>query len=106
MMGVILNHNNRPEGIRVERLDKHGFHVMGLAEMSPQFHSRAEAEKWMRGAVAKLPQHKRPRERPCLSCAAPFPSEGSHNRLCRYCRGRRDDGLGEEQRPQITRSKA
>ena len=105
-MVVILNHNNRPEGIRIERLDKNGFHVVGIAEASPLFPNRPEAEKWMRGAIAKLPQDKRPRERPCLSCGTPFPSEGHHNRLCKYCRGRREDGLGEEQRPQITRSKA
>lgn len=105
-MSVILNHSNRPEGIRVERLDKHGFHVLGLPQMSPHFHSRAEAEKWIRGEITKLPHHKRPRERPCLSCATLFMSEGSHNRLCKYCRGRRDDGLGDAQRPQINRSRA
>lgn len=27
------------------------------------------------------------RERPCLRCRKPFPSEGAHNRLCNPCKG-------------------
>lgn len=29
-------------------------------------------------------------QRPCLCCAAPFPSEGFHNRLCNSCRNLED----------------
>jgi deoxycytidylate deaminase len=31
-------------------------------------------------------------ERPCISCAKPFDSEGIHNRMCPTCRARSSDG--------------
>ena len=34
------------------------------------------------------PERDRPAERSCMSCGAPFNSEGWHNRLCNQCRKR------------------
>ncbi|AGH57971.1 hypothetical protein RHVG_00006 [Rhodovulum phage RS1] len=62
------------------------FYVMGLPEASPQFPNKAEAEKWMRAEIAKLPERKRPRKRRCLCCTKSFESDGIHNRLCNRCR--------------------
>ncbi|MGX0966327.1 hypothetical protein AB7M63_006776 [Bradyrhizobium japonicum] len=42
--------------------------------------------------VAALAGHERRRSgkgpRPCMCCKKTFKSEGSHNRICRYCTGR------------------
>lgn len=62
------------------------FYVMGQPEASPQFPNKAEAEKWMRAEIAKLPERKRPRKRRCLCCTKSFESDGIHNRLCNRCR--------------------
>ncbi|TNF16797.1 MAG: hypothetical protein EP320_00615 [Rhodobacteraceae bacterium] len=63
-----------------------GFYVMGLPEASPPFPNKAEAEKWMRAEIAKLPERQRPRKRLCLRCTKSFESDGIHNRLCNRCR--------------------
>lgn len=77
--------------------------VAGLAEVSPIFYSRAEAEKYLRAELAKLPASRRPQERACMCCGKAFQSEGIHNRLCGYCRAK-GDALGDECRPQINRT--
>jgi hypothetical protein len=37
-------------------------------------------------AAARLERALRTTTRACLCCAAAFPSEGPHNRLCNHCR--------------------
>lgn len=73
-----------PRVIRISNAD--GFQVIGLPQLSPQFRVRAEAEKWLRAALAKAPESRRPRTRACLCCGRSFDSEGFHNRLCGPCR--------------------
>lgn len=62
------------------------FEVTGLPEQSPLFKVRAEAEKWLRAELAKIPEGLRPKTRSCLTCGRPFDSEGAHNRMCPQCR--------------------
>lgn len=77
-----------PSGPHVIRMKSSAFEVVGLPDISPVFKVRAEAEKWMRNQLARLPESRRPRERTCLCCGRPFESEGPHNRMCNPCRGR------------------
>lgn len=78
-------------GPRVERLNMGAYQALGLTKLSPIFHSRPEAEKWLRRELAKLPEAHRPRLRPCMCCAREFSSDGPHNRLCDPCRKRGQD---------------
>lgn len=73
-------------GPQVLRVQSAEFQVIGLPALSPLFKSRAEAERYLRDEVAKLPDRQRPRERTCMSCPATFESEGPHHRLCSRCR--------------------
>lgn len=77
--------------------------AVGLTEVSPIFYSRAEAEKYLRAELAKLPASRRPQECACMCCSTKFMSEGIHHRMCSRCR-MRGDALGDECRPQINRT--
>lgn len=79
-------------GPRVEWLHGGRYQVLGLPRVSPPFISRAEAEKWLRSELQRLPESRRPRERRCMCCGASFMSQGIHNRLCDPCRHRSDGG--------------
>lgn len=79
-------------GPRVEWLHSGRYQVLGLPRLSPLFISRAEAEKWLRGQLSRLPESRRPKQRACMCCGRPFHSEGIHNRLCDPCRHRSDGG--------------
>ena len=84
---------NRKGGPRVEKYTKGGsYQVLGLAEVSPIFPNRLEAEKWLRGQLAKTGQTNRPRLRNCLRCQREFMSAHVGNRLCACCRSQGDLG--------------
>lgn len=78
----VIAHKNKRGGL---------YEVQGLPSLSPLFANRPEAEKWLRAELAKQPQARRPVERPCMCCGAPFLSQHIGNRLCPPC-GRRSDG--------------
>ena len=82
----------QPGGPRVNYLRSGSYEVQGFQKISPLFHSRAEAEKWMRAETARLPKGQQPVERPCMCCGAQFESQHIGNRLCGICRHRSDGG--------------
>lgn len=55
-----------------------------------QFANKWRAEEWQTRLEREDEAGKR--QRPCLCCRATFESEGPHNRLCKDCRRRSDDG--------------
>lgn len=82
----------QPAGPRVNYLRSGRYEVLGFPDASPLFRSRAEAEKWMRVAIARLPKGQQPVDRPCMCCGATFESQHIGNRLCGICRHRTDGG--------------
>lgn len=81
-----MTQSHSPTGPRVARIRSGEYQVVGLPQVSPVFMVRAEAQKWMRAELAKLPESRRPQQRPCLCCGATFHSEGPHHRMCNRCR--------------------
>lgn len=78
-----------PKGPRVVHFHgrtRRSYEVAGLPVQSPLFNTQAEAEKWLRAQLAKLPDPQRPVARNCLTCGAEFHSDGAHNRMCGRCR--------------------
>lgn len=87
-MSALKPHQPRPTGPRVEGGPRGGYQVLGLPNYSEIYHTRAEAEKWLRTQLAKLPERQRPQLRACLTCGHGFESDGAHNRMCAPCRQR------------------
>lgn len=89
-MGELLPSQPRPTGPRVNRRlgrsDKAQYCIDGIAEYSPPFDTRQEAETWLKKHLSKVPAAKRPQVRCCMRCRAEFESEGFHNRMCTSCR--------------------
>ena len=84
---------NRKGGPRVEKYTRGGsYQVLGLSDVSPIFPNRPEAEKWLRGQLAKTGEANRPRLRNCLRCQQEFMSTHIGHRLCNHCRDCSDGG--------------
>lgn len=75
-----------PQVLALSHSGRNEYEVIGLAWLSPLFRTRAEAEKHLRDALARLPDARRPCTRLCMTCGFAFQSEGLHNRLCGTCR--------------------
>lgn len=76
--------------------------IVGLAEQSPQFMKREDAEGYLATKIAEMPISQRPMTRQCMRCKSDFVSQGWHNRMCNACRSR-PSCIGEEQRPRVIR---
>ena len=89
-MGELLPSQPRPTGPRVNRRlgrsDKTQYCIDGIAEYSPPFDTRKEAETWLKKHLSKVPPAKRQQPRRCMCCRDEFQSEGFHHRMCNGCR--------------------
>jgi hypothetical protein len=73
--------------LRFERIARERGWIAERGPYRQQFY-RVEDLKTYRpdGKIETAPKPDRVRERACLRCRKPFPSEGAHNRLCGDCR--------------------
>jgi len=67
---------------RVRRAGHHWAVFRGNHRVSPLLSSQYLAEN----ALERIARKSRVRVRRCMTCAAPFESEGPHNRMCKSCR--------------------